>query len=137
MKRILLIAALAACDDPEVTDKVASVLEHGLVAAQFQCTGSATQTVSPFDHIGISLFRVQKLIDGSCFVSNSPWGGYPYLLARSDPGAETCRFESSPTAFAEVEGGVASFTTSTPPVIYEADIETECTGFNLEAFGVE
>lgn len=138
MKRLAILAALllAGCDDESIPARVAAVQINGFVEAQIECSGPATQTTSPFDTIGITDYRVQKLIDGACLVTGGPWGGYPRLIARSESAAETCR-SGSDTTFAKVESGVASFTTNTPSITFEADIESICTGFNLEAFGVE
>ncbi len=123
MKRLILIAALAACDDPEVTGKVSSVLEHGIVEAQADCyctlTGPSNYSFSA---------RYQKLIDGSCLVL-APGSGGTVLIARSEEGAPHC--ESGSPDFDIYDGLIHG-----PDGYSDADITTCCTGFNLEAFGV-
>lgn len=120
---------MGECDGDEVTAKVMGVLDHGIVAADVTCEcdmrnddDTTTQHFGPY--------RMQRLVDGSCFVS---WGvgGVPYFRARYDE----CSLESYPFSIAD-----GDFRYLYGPLTgnhYRAPASTCCTGFNLEAFGVE
>lgn len=124
---ILMAAALAAgCDDPAVEAKVADILEHGIVAAEVTCSCNYGQ-----NNANSVAYRAQKLIDGSCFVSRST-ATAAYLLARSDNGAEACRVGD----YSASGGDLVVDHDYDPSAPYFIDLETCCTGFNLEAFGV-
>jgi hypothetical protein len=133
MKRLLILAALlAGCDDESIPAKVAAVQLHGFVEAQIDCDGSLTRTTTPFNTVGFSGYRAQKLIDGSCFTGGHI-GSAPVLIARSAEGAAVCLNEQGGASI-QVEDGLIIYINGET---YTGSVETECTGFNLEAFGVE
>lgn len=122
------------CTTQEVHDKAVGLLEHGIVSAQIECAGPLVRTTTPFDTVNPQ-FKAQRLIDGSCLtVSNV---SALALIPRSDPTAATCS-RTSFTSTMFVEGGVVVLQNSPSPLDrFEGAVETVCTGFNFEAFGVE
>jgi hypothetical protein len=139
---ILLLGALTlGCDDPEVAAAAAAILEHGIVAAKVDCVG----TFSHPDGTRAYAFSAAKMIDGSALMtarvaSNSA----TKLCARSEGcstpaasvqtnGAERVDFSVTAGELTIVDP-VISGPSDTPDVV---DVEASCTGFNLEAFGVE
>lgn len=137
MKRWLALAALltSACDDAEVTAKALDVLEHGLVAARLSCncTGVANPPATTVNQPG-QVYRALKLIDGSCSADNSSTS---YWSERSEAEASLCPSGSPAGPRSLVEGGVLKVFSSSTGLAYTADASACCTGFNLEAFGVE
>jgi hypothetical protein len=153
MNRLLLIGLLAlGCDDPEVAAKATSILEHGIVDAQASC--SVTWSL-PWAGIGLTQFSVQNLVDGSKFYTgpNSTFVPPTRLCARSEAcGAAAERtlevvqnhtnvltYKWSDGLFTIVADGgdVLTYESHTPQTYVSEDITDVCTGFNLEAFGVE
>jgi hypothetical protein len=61
-----LISVVVGCDDPEVQEKVESVMEHGSVSAELTC--SLYDATAPGNRglPGNILYSASKLIDGSC-----------------------------------------------------------------------
>jgi hypothetical protein len=123
------------CQDQEVIDKAQNVLEHGFTAARIECS-------CRFDRAGGGLsgvhdFMASKLQDGSCLTQSS--GSGTYLWPRSDPRSLTCDSHKGMTEGLTIaEGGLLKYVPDSSFIFSEtADIETCCTGFNLEAFGVE
>ncbi len=120
MRRLAFLALLAlGCDD---TAKLLDVAEHGIVEAQIVCDG----TVSDGVNTDTIRYSAQRLLDGSC-LANGQHGAL--LCSRTDACADNCSvellsFDSGLVVYAQV-----------PPKT--APIESICTGFNLEAFGVE
>lgn len=103
---ILILGVVAGCDDPEVQDKILSVMEHGAVSAEVEC-----DLTKPFVKPVVTLSRnhlsysAKKMIDGSCYVNiclltnavGTPSSAvlsecYTKLYSRSDTHAETCSF---------------------------------------------
>lgn len=134
---LVLLLALFGCDDPDVSAKAAAVLEHGVVEAEVACAGSFVRSGDgsfPFT------YRLAKLIDGSAHISTQA-----YLTRESVFYSRT----ALPVDFATVSGafngitftvadGSLSLDEVTGADIDETiDLSLECTGFNLEAFGVE
>lgn len=130
MKRLLLLAVVCSfgCDDETVRAKVTDVLDHGVVAAQVRCSCSLTNDQSEVEN-GIT-YSAQKLVDGSCLISESSLV-LTKLCARSEACAEDCSGNG-----VSISDGVLSHV-SPGHHTFSAGIETCCTGFNLEAFGVE
>lgn len=64
-----LVLGIFGCDDPEVQDKVADILIHGVDAASVTCQVSNSPVVSVAARPGLDVYyRANKLLDGSCFV---------------------------------------------------------------------
>ncbi len=133
MRRLACLFALLAvgCDDPAVATKAVDVLEHGAVAARVSCLcdtdpepGFVTQVVRA---------RAMKLVDGSCYVQETAalWG-------RDESESATCPTRPGENGNVLFEDGLLKQEGGAPlQVVGTAGIETCCTGFNLEAFGVE
>ena len=122
---------MGECDGDEVTAKVMGVLEHGLISAQAECT---CDLVAPSTNVAHDVhYRAQRLIDGSCFAGSAA----QRLIDRSDPDVDTCA-QHNGGATHELSGGVFYLHNGPDPSdLYQGDMSTCCTGFNLEAFGVE
>ncbi len=165
MRRALLVwvalIGAAGCDDPAVTEKVSSVLEHGALAASAKCTIDVTYTCSGrINFSGASVLLVQKFVDGSVLFSSSLDSG-----SSEDPGvsrfcgrSEDCAnpptwrrhvnaSQSTEVAVYTIQDGLVTVTVDgvvssvfcggTPKTFFVDEVEDVCTGFNLEAFGVE
>lgn len=102
---ILGLGVVAGCDDPEVQDKVLSVLEHGSASAELKCyVDGANPVLSGQPSLARFEYTANKLIDGSCFVSLCLMQGTALttsgigdgakcqtsLLPRSTSGSEVC-----------------------------------------------
>jgi hypothetical protein len=134
MKRLLLVAALlAGCDDESLPARVAAAQIHGVEAAGATCDCNLTNVASPFDTVPIES-KYSLLIDGSAFIHYSSHGSSNLAFcARGEACASTLQSGGD-----FVESGKLVFVNPSPPnPRYEEDFETCCTGFNLEAFGVE
>lgn len=142
MRTITFVAAAAmslACDDPDVASKAASILEHGGVDAQIRCLFEADfpgyGTDVPF------IYSAYRFIDGSVSV-RSEKHNLQQFWSRDDSQAQSNKlifYVGSGTWEITAEGGYVELAASTE-YSYAGesfDIETYCTGFNLEAFGVE
>lgn len=102
----LLTSAVVGCDDPEVQSKVASLMEHGAVSAELECS-----VTKPFSKPTVTITRnvlkygAKKFIDGACYVEFCMGTSTGYmatgsaastaqcwtsLMSRSDNRAETC-----------------------------------------------
>lgn len=149
MRYLLTLLALLAfgCDDPAVAARAASILEHGAVEASFVCSGTWTHgNGGGAETLGYR-YQASALVDGSAFVStvsNFPWqaamtmfyprGSVPaefeqYMPLGSPPGVQFFVVDGSISI--QDQGGAPD----DPEVISLED--ADCTGFNLEAFGVE
>lgn len=139
MKRLFILAALlAGCDDDTLPAKVANAQLHGFVEAQVFCgpTCEFVKVSNPSVTTSGMNYRANRLLDGSCLVTATTTPGLVFL-SRSDSEAETCRGEYA-SSWMTAEAGKIELQLGTNPVDhYQADIETCCTGFNLESFGVE
>lgn len=125
MRRFLLIAALAlGCDDPAVGAKALDVLEHGVMAAQARCQCELTPGNSVF-------MTASKLQDGSCLAGDG--SSLTRFWSRLEANAETCEVFSGHLAGGEFVYHPTGHGTD----VAAFDIETCCTGFGFEAFGVE
>jgi hypothetical protein len=125
---------VADCTDPEVQAKALSVLDNGIVEARAECSGvqSFDVGVCTLDSSSVS-FTLVKLIDGSVISDKV------YSRAEQE-GQNTSYVERNGTALKGTfsffgDGLVTMHKTGCTSVTY--NIETVCTGFNLEAFGVE
>jgi hypothetical protein len=158
---LILVGLFAlGCDDEQVVAKIEQALLSGGVTARASCTVSApfipghtacaTQISStPIDYL--------KMVDGSCLIQkgNDGHGFHDRLkvIDRTSADADTCRFvidnSRGFTTFSVVDGEIEVVTEvtsfdgdctgapNTPQLVDEISIESECTGFNFEAFGVE
>lgn len=122
------------CTTPEVHDKAVAMLQHGIVEADIVCQCLLT---SPLTNITPGPYHLQRLIDGACFAT-PPFIVPSQLIPRSDPSAPTCKTASG-SASIELDDGVIIFHNGAhPDDTFTGSATTSCcTGFNLEAFGVE
>jgi hypothetical protein len=137
MKALALIGglALAACDDPQVAGAAADLLQFGAVQAKVTCAGVQTHLSDDCPTTGGDTYIGHRLADGSAFVSVSY---LTFWLGRSEPEAETMavKLPAYPLdTWSVADGELRVHKDGCTDVV--VDIETECTGFNLEAFGVE
>jgi hypothetical protein len=149
MRKAILLAALAfGCDDPEVASRAANVLEHGIVNAQITCVDVPVNSGS-----WMTFYRANKLQDGSSF-SRAKFGhgnvevqdycsrdqdcapvaavGLNSDFSTTSPGCPGAASEAI-----SAKDGFIEYCLDNVGVFDSFDIETYCTGFNLEAFGVE
>lgn len=141
---VLVAALLVGCDDAEVASRALSALENGATFAEAVCSGNLTTGggcgVRPFR------FKASLLHDGSSLVSASAaFVSIAQFNKRGDPiagcGAVINSLDSE--ICVEVDGGTLSFASGWLPANCSVasprtfDMGTACTGFNLEAFGVE
>lgn len=128
MRKLLLGAALLtsgfACDDPEVQSRASEVLEHGISHAQISCVISAGCVIP-----GTTYFRATIFQDGSSLVTN-PWAQFNErgTSVKTCPVGDTICYEM-------VDGDIKI--TGTGCTVRYVDGAENCTGRNLEAFGVE
>lgn len=144
MKRIVLLLALAVgCDSPAAASRASNILEHGLVQAELDCNVQDDLRFAPPDSCpaGSALvFKLDYLQDGSAFIQRS-LSSVPvsHFVPRGNP------FGPMPNGpFFITFPGDGSMEITSPGVlcsglVYSKSIEIEgnCTGFNLAAFGVE
>jgi hypothetical protein len=148
MKTLALIALLFAfaCDDAGVSTKVADVLANGAVTGSVECLEQTSISL----YSGTKYrFTASRLQDGSCFSTAAFLSSSSATLnGRSETHAESCRTEVvlNSNSVMRFELDSASLTVELfdefPAVAVDdsdspLDLETECTGFNLAAFGVE
>ena len=132
------------CDDPEVQSKVSNIMEHGIVDAYLECTQMTWNvcTYTSIDHL-----EINKFIDGSSYFEivgdGSNWT--PTFHGFKHRGKNFLEFShvlpNTGTWTAEIVDGdieISAECMSTPPVEYASvPLETYCSGFNLEAFGID
>jgi hypothetical protein len=147
-----LVLGIAGCDDPEVQDKVLSVLEHGAVQAQAHCYMPSGEPACLSTSSVSTAFTVTRFQDGSTFlniVSNLDGRttrssdyykrGDAVKLYQLNAGSP------DPDEYVLLEDGeltVRGYCGSTTPAGYQTHIldltaDMTCTGFNLEAFGID
>jgi len=143
--RWLLIALLVAlgCDDPDVAAKALDVLEHGSVMASVVCEVPKESTPLTICDEAYDV-RAKLLVDGSSFVQCIP---NPGVAALGDYGFSSFNERGESVAAhgrgsggyftCSLGGGQVSFGQKGTSCSRDEDIETYCTGRNLEAFGVE
>jgi hypothetical protein len=139
MKRLLILAALlAGCEDDSLPARVAAAQLHGLVEAQITCPATCVfeKVVDPMVTTSGYTYKAQRLLDGSCFVSGNLLAQSLYH-SRSDSEAEHCSAGYATTSIEAVDGLLLLHLGAEPQNQWRADIEICCTGFGLEAFGVE
>lgn len=141
MKRLALVAALlsAGCDDPAVQERVQSVLDHGAVQAELHCETLLDGFCGPSSHwtqVDCHLFQ-----DGSSFLKVAgPFGvmfsfnsfGQPIQASMSEHQSNSNGqfvIDDGDLYWESACGGGTPDSGSEPLV--------SCTGFNLEAFGIE
>jgi hypothetical protein len=144
------------CDDPAVRDAIDAVLDNGVIKAQALCdVDAATVDTGNPGNIGCGVHArldIQQHIDGSASVTvrNGDHDvGSMRVIPRASADADDLR-----TVFGDcscdskisfhVDSGELVFVLSdkqgscpdvpSPQTFASLDIETECTGFNLEAF---
>lgn len=135
-----IVAWLAlGCDDPEIRGRVETVLDYGAVSARVECEGSFSTPIFGGDF----WYSGSRLVDGSAIVSLNLGGGtYQNFWGRDQSEAGDMNAIvglGSGRIVWEANGGELTITCTgcngppdTSPDVF--DIETECTGFNLEAF---
>lgn len=126
-----------ACDDPDVQAKAVDVLEHGVVAAHVACSTSINWT-----GIGSGLetrVDIKRLLDGASFTrTQCDWdpASASGMCERNEPCAATGELAAplgNRVLTVWADGGEVHIEPSGESVI-DLDIETQCTGFNLDAF---
>lgn len=131
---LLLAALLAGCDDESIPARVANAQIHGFVEAQIDCECEVENTVF-HNTTTLNPYLAQRLVDGACFVT---WSTGLRLLPRSDDGAESCRGVAGAATLDLVDGQFSFQNGPGAGNLWEGPATTSCcTGFNLEAFGVE
>jgi hypothetical protein len=150
VKKLALVAALlsAGCDDPAVTAKVSSVLEHGAVQAELHCLLQFHDGApSPGCSVNSQQFRLDAHLfqDGSSFVKFvSPDVGITTLAQFNTSGSVPAveGYTATSSWSASIASGEVSITGACPndtshPTLSDTVELSGCTGFNLEAFGIE
>lgn len=121
---LLLVALVFGCDDPAVSAKALDVLERGGLDASISCvfTGCSVQET----------YSATRFADGSVLASVR---GLINFRIRGTADALTFKATSGPhnTTVEAIDGELVE----TGWCSAAFDIESSCTGFNLEAFGVE
>jgi hypothetical protein len=132
MRALLLLAALAAlpgCDDESIPGRVATAQLHGIVDAHVECFGS-------FSSASNVRYRASKMLDGSCLATVARSGtddSGTQFSPRGESGADVCVVTDTADMEFTAEGGEFRIQTGLGSPLA---IESACTGFNLEAFGV-
>lgn len=134
---LLAIAAALGCDDPAVEAKISDVLEHGAVSARFECSQSVeTQFAGP---LPVSVVG-HRMIDGSTHVSleTGSWGlSKTRFCGRSEACSGDFALSAPALSFAyfttSVDDGELTIAPRNGTAVV-LDIETACTGFNLDSF---
>jgi len=127
---VLSLLVSLGCDDPAAAAKALAVLEHGIVAAQIRCAGTLTRTTSPFDTRTLGPSSFIRFPDGA-FMSTGSAG--TEFCERN----EACAENNQVGPFSVGDGIIALQDGAGPENVFTAPVEERCTGFNLEAFGVE
>jgi hypothetical protein len=140
---ILGLGVVAGCDDPEVQDKVLNVLEHGMVDAYLECTNITWNVCTPTYS---DRLEINKFVDGSSYFDIKGTGTYsPTFHGFKHRGKNFLEFSfvlaNGAEWTAEIDGGVLEIYSQcigqTPPTESgTASLESFCTGYNLEAFGI-
>lgn len=140
---------VVGCDDPEVQDKVESMLLNGSVQAQASCHMPSNENAcSNTSHVRIN-FKATKFQDGSTlFVVHSDYDSRLFsatdFFKRGDD-VISLRFNYAPDdneyVFLE-EGqvsvrGYCSSLSAYQTKVLDLDNDMTCTGFNLETFGID
>jgi len=135
------------CLDPEVQDKVKSVLTDGVVAAEIKCRGIAVGAASAVQ----IYYQASRLQDGACLarsdVARPGTSGFVQatgseLTRRLDPNAESCPVQLFYPAMiggrVNVVDGVVRFEgtgcTTTPGTACTMPVVGNCTGLNVDQF---
>lgn len=143
---------MGECDGDEVTAKVMGVLDHGLTEAHASCS---VVWGPPWSSAYTETISVHALVDGSKLWTSttSQVSNYTQFCARGEPCGDAaswsltktqnvnnvCTFALQDGLFTiSCDGGdINSYMSHTPHTFVSEDITEVCTGFNLEAFGVE
>lgn len=134
---IIAVGLALGCDDPAVSAKALDVLEHGIVAAHVSCSTSFN-----WPGIGSGLdanVDIKRLVDGSTLTRvQREWdpASATNLCERNEACAATGEIVSplgSPSLTVWAESGEVHIEPSGQSVI-DLDIDTQCTGFNLDTF---
>jgi hypothetical protein len=151
MRLALLIAVALAvgCDDPAASDLATSVLTHGSAAARIVCSTSFSGLI--FASPGVD-YTAAKLQDGACIASVS--GNVTRVIAasssslpadatafipRNETGADTCTVKAGgeQLVLSASDGNLTASPCTGSGTACVRAIDAVCTGFNLEAFGVD
>jgi hypothetical protein len=150
MRKLLILSALLGlgCDDPEVVAKVEGALVRGAVEAHVECAQLVVFTGCSNSAQSNMRLRASKLLDGSSLVSWVPNTNYYEFITQFNPRGSTVASCKNQVCI-ELADGVGDFvgdeydicqmagqSWSSGPVSGELDLSS-CSGFNLEAFGVE
>jgi hypothetical protein len=147
MKALSLLALGAllcfGCDDTDVASKAADLLEHGAVEASIVCEVPRASTPLTICDEAYDI-RAKLLVDGSSFVQCTPNPGVAGLgdygfSSLNERGESVAAHGRGPGGHftCSLGGGEVSFAQTGTSCSRSEDIETYCTGRNLEAFGVD
>lgn len=137
MKRFIVLAALACgCDDSQVSDKAAEILQYGAVRASVTCAtaeiNGACEDASPPNVRA----NMQRGADGSCIVRLFATGDNGLfnigIIGRFESAAEDCSFSHGSNTWSVANGEMLVERAGCSANVY--DLDTECSGYNLEAF---
>jgi len=142
MRPLVLIAILVlACDDPEVAEKAADILTHGVVSAQATCSVTSENALGGS---AIMSYQATRFFDGSAMaVAGSASMGNTVFFERgsAEQSALTVplrlSFGSNDRIELSFDGGdvvVFEPTASPSDTPDTCAVGTCCSGFNLEAF---
>lgn len=136
---VVALGLMLGCDDPDVRNKIDAILDYGAVEARVECAGSFSTPITGGDF----WYSGSRLLDGSAIVSLNMGGGtYQNFWSRDQPEAADMYaingLGTSRMVWEAHDGDLTITCTGcngppdTSPDVF--DIETQCTGFNLEAF---
>jgi hypothetical protein len=133
---------MADCESSEVHDKAIRILDHGLIEAQVTCVADAHCAAFNGSTNGYKAkLKATLLADGSKAMSCNfgEWGGADPFIDRSE--ALSADFASDDFGFLRCAVASGSATVEMTGTLCGTgpfktfDISTDCTGFNLTAFG--
>lgn len=132
MRHLLLAIPLLAlaCDDESLPGKVAAAQLHGMTAAFVDCAVNANTGGPTTVH-----YSAAQFLDGSCLATFKGFAGTAQALGtqftpRDVPDSLACPVSVQAGYEVSAEDGALTINAT------DYAIDTHCTGFNLEAFGV-
>ena len=130
---VLALSMTVGCEDSAVSDKVTEILQKGSVHAEVVCEQVLCGGSQAF------VFKADLLQDGASIVSYALSGPFTSFNKRGDD-VKVCEINGPQRCF-EASDGFLSITRGDPGQggcneSFALD-DTGCSGFNLEAFGVE
>lgn len=142
---VFIFLGIVGCDDPEVQDKIAEMLEFGGVSAELKCTSVPFNFPTYCSSSSNVNLTVHKFIDGSNITQLQVVNGvgpYTQFNPRTEGVGINSFYQAGGYRFhleLDADTGIASVVTDCPyPDEDTANLNSEgsCTGRNLEAFGI-